>query len=305
MSRWGKADLQSPLAHGAMQECYHALMIEQVAFGQIDDSQISREVSLLQGQSGPRHWWFWCIFCVVQFLPRVDATIYRFIHNNLATKCRWAFVSLHNILEYGAAIAAADSIMIHHVKKRTARFWELFCEECPIAVRGANFFLSSVAMSAARIGQNENVSAGDQCFTAHSALRNWLFDRAGMESWNNFMGIFWHLFYVLCTHTCVATAQLIFHHFVLFFPEGCYLVQVRGVQDFVSCRSWDAIKIVPQSASCLLMAHWLLNSEITAGFDWLGFDLRRPSLCHTSWRTRFGFRRMAQDATIVQKSSEP
>lgn len=29
-----------------MQECYHALMIEQVAFGQIDDSQISREVSL-------------------------------------------------------------------------------------------------------------------------------------------------------------------------------------------------------------------------------------------------------------------
>ena len=36
-----------------------------------------------------------------------------------------------------------------------------------------------------------------------------------------------------------------------------------------------------------------------------GFDLRRPNLCHTSWRTRFAFRRMAQDATIVQTRAEP
>lgn len=98
------------------------------------------------------------------------------------------------------------------------------------------------------------------------------------------------IYSMFSAHTCVATVQLMFHHFGLLFPEGCYLVQVRGVQGSISCRSWDAITIVPQRI-------W------SAGVP--GFDLRRPSLCHTSWRTRFAFRRMAQDATIVQKSAEP
>ena len=40
------------------------------------------------GTKRSKTWWFWCIFWVLQFLPQVDATIYRFIHNNVATKWR-------------------------------------------------------------------------------------------------------------------------------------------------------------------------------------------------------------------------
>lgn len=50
------------------------------------------------------------------------------------------------------------------------------------------------------------------------------------------------IYSMFSAHTCVATVQLMFHHFGLFFPEGCYLVQVRGVQDSISCSSWDAIR---------------------------------------------------------------
>ena len=40
------------------------------------------------------------------------------------------------------------------------------------------------------------------------------------------------IYSMFSAHTCVATVQLMFHHFGLFFPEGCYLCSSQGSSRF-------------------------------------------------------------------------